>query len=326
MQADLSSVSLDWSSVEALLTVHSFMFMFRKFTIVFLALTLCWTTIACGGPEEATPQARNVNQDQPAAAASTKISDGQYPVQQATYNDANGEYSLMLLNTPPGAPPTFRSANLQMARLTDEQIKAGEKSYLKVENGQPALYLTEDFRIEYVHAVTETQTNPQTGQQETTVVRQEGGSFWAPFAGAAAGSIAGQAVGSLLFRPQHYVPPVYQPGASVLRGYGGYGSTYNQAVDRYQSRYQAPPLAVRNRQSNLRTTGQIRRPSSSQPTVRTSPRTNTGSRSTGSGYGSSTLRQSGRSNVRRPSSGSFGSSGRSSGARSRSGGFGSRRR
>lgn len=305
--------------MKVLLTVYSVMF--RRFTIVFLALTLCWTTVACGGPNETTPNARNVNS--PAAAAPTQLKDGQYPVQQATFNDADGEYSLILLNTPAGTPPTFRTTNLQMARLTDEEIKAGQKSYLKVENGQPALYLTEDFKIEYVHAVTETQTNPQTGQQETVVVRQEGGGFWAPFAGSVAGSIAGQAIGNALFRPQHYVPPAYQPGTSVLRGFGGYGSSYNQAVDRYQSRYNAPPAAVRNRQ-NLRTTGRIRTPSSfGQPTVRTSPRINTGNRATGSGYGSSTLRQSGRSNsgVRRPSSGGFGSSSRS---RSRSG-FGRRR-
>lgn len=296
--------------------------MLRKFTIGFLALTLCWTTIACGGPNQTTPEARNVNT--PAARVPTQLSDGQYPVQQATYNDANGEYNLMLLNTPAGTPPTFNTTNLQMARLTDEEIKAGKKSYLKVENGQPALYLTEDFKIEYVHAVTETQTNPQTGQQETVVVRQEGGSFWAPFAGAVAGNIAGQAIGSLLFRPQYYVPPVYQPGASVLRGYGGYGNSYNQAVDRYQSRYSAPPLAVRNR-SALRTTGRIGTPSNNQPAARTSPRVNSGSRSTGSGFGSSTLRQSGRSNsnLRQRSSGGFGSS---SGSRNRSRSFGSGRR
>lgn len=306
--------------MKVLLTVYSVMF--RRFTIVFLALTLCWTTVACGGSNETTPNARNVNS--PVAAAPTQLKDGQYPVQQATYNDVDGEYTLTLLNTPAGTPPTFRTTNLQMARLTDEEIKAGQKSYLKVENGQPAFYLTEDFKIEYVHAVTETQTNPQTGQQETVVVRQEGGSFWAPFAGAAAGSIAGQVIGNALFRPQHYVPPVYQPGTSVLRGYGGYGSSYDQAVDRYQSRYNAPPVAVRNRQT-LRTTGRIRTPSSfGQPAVRTSPRINTGNRSTGSGFGSSTLRQSGRSNsgVRRPSSSGFGSS---SGSRSRSG-FGSGRR
>lgn len=292
------------------MTVYSFMF--RKFTVVFLALSLCWTTVACGRPDETTPQGRDVNTtaNAPAPAAPTQLSDGQYPVQQATYNDANGEYSLMLLNTPAGTPPTFRSTNLQMARLSDEEIKAGQKSYLKVENAQPALYLTEDFQIEYVRAVAETQTNPQSGQQET-VVRQQGGGFWAPFAGSVAGSIAGQAIGNAMFRPQYYVPPAYQPGTSVLRGFGGYGSSYNQAADRYQSRYNTPPAAVRNRQ-NLRTTGRVRTPSTfNQPAVRTAPRTNTGNRGTGSGFGSSTLRPSGRSNstIRRPSSGSFGSSG-----------------
>ena len=293
----------------------------RKFTLLFLCLTLSWTSVACGGPEQTTPQARNVNSP---VAAPTKLNDGEYQVQQATYDDATGEYNLFLLNTQPGTPPTFRGANLQMARLTEEQIKAGQKSYLKVENGQPVLYLTEDFKIEYVHAVTETQTNPQTGQPQTVVVGQQS-SFWTPFAGAVAGNLAGQAIGSLLFRPQYYVPPAYQPGASGLRGFGGYGSTYSQAVNRYQSRYNAPPLAVRNNRANLRTTGRIRTPSNGVPAVRTAPRTNTGNRATGSGFGSSTLRQSGRQNsgsVRPRSSGGFGSS-RSSG-RSRS--FGGRRR
>lgn len=297
----------------------------RKFTLLFLCLTLCWTTVACGGSSQTNSQVRNGN---PRAVASTRLSDGQYPVQQVTYSDVDGEYTLFLLNTPAGTPPTSRIANLPMARLTDEEIKAGQKSYLKVENGQPSLHLTEDFKIAYEHAVTETRNNPQTGQQETAVVRRENG-FWAPFAGAAAGSLVGSVAGNLLFRPQYYVPPVYQPGVSVLRGYGGYGSTYAQAADHYQSRYNAPPPAVRNR-TNFRTTGQIRTPSYSQPTVTNSPRYNTGSRSTGSGYGSSTLRPSGRSNSSgfgSPSSSSFGS-GRSSGAsRSRSsGGFGSRRR
>ncbi|WP_250125333.1 hypothetical protein [Chroococcidiopsis sp. CCMEE 29] len=298
--------------------------MSRKFTILLLALTLCWTTIACGGPSETNPQARNVSAP---VATSTQLSNGQYPVQQVEYNDADGEYTVFLLNTPPGKPPVIRTQNLQMARLTEEEIKAGQKSYLKVENGQPALYLTEDFKIEYVHNVTETQVNPQTGQQENVVVRRETG-FWSPFAGA----LAGQAIGSLLFRPQYYVPPVYQPGVSVIRGYGGYGSSYNQAVDRYRTRYNAPPAAVRNRQ-NFRTTGRIRTPSyTRQPTVRTAPRINTGSRPSGSGYGTNTLRPSNRANpsrVRRPSSGSFGSGGRSFGSGrsgSRSFGSGARRR
>ncbi|BCL33606.1 hypothetical protein [Nostoc sp. MS1] len=286
----------------------------RKFTVLFLAATLCLTTVACGGGEQTTSTNGNVRQ----TSVSTKLNDGQYQVQQATYDDATGEYTLFLLNS---KPPTFTTENLQMARLTDEEVKEGKKSYLKVENGQPALYLTEDFKIEYVHNVTENKTNPQTGQQETVVVRREN-SFWAPFAGSVAGSIAGQAIGNALFRPQYYVPPVYQPGG--ISGFGGYGSSYDQAVSSYRSRYNAPPAAVRNRTA-FRTTGTIRR-SPTTPTVRrTVPRTTT-NRPSGSGFGGSTLRPSGNSSTTRrsPSGSSFGS-GRSTPRRSNSG-FGSRRR
>ncbi|MBP5976038.1 hypothetical protein HW132_25705 [Brasilonema sp. CT11] len=294
-----------------------FMTIVRKFTAVFLALSLCVTTVACGGgrSDQSTPQASNTTQT---TTATTKLNDGQYPVQQATYNDADGEYTLFLLNA---TPPSFRSQNLQMARLTDDEVKQGKKSYLKVENGQPALYLTEDFKIAYVHNVTETKTNPQTGQQETVVVRQQN-SFWAPFAASVAGSIAGQAIGNMLFRPQHYVPPVYQPGGTLI-GYGGYGNSYSDAVSSYRSRYNAPPAVERNRTS-FRSTGTIRRsyPGNSSTVRQTTP--NTGSRSTGSGFGGSTLRPSGNSNVRRSPSGSgFGSGGRS--RVPRSSGFGRRR-
>ncbi len=293
----------------------------RKITVFFLALTLCFTTVACGGGgQNNIPQTRNVSQNTPV----TRISDGQYPVQQATFNDADGEYTLFLLNTPAGSPPNYRTKDLQLARLTDEQVKAGDKSYLKVENGQPSLYLTPDFKIEYVHNVTETRTNAN-GQQETVVVRRENG-FWAPFAGAAAGAVAGQVVGNLLFRPRYYVPPVYQPGVSVFSGYGGYGNSYGEAVNNYRTRYNEPPAVERNR-TTFRTTGQIRRPLSNQPDFRTTPRSNTG-RSSGSGFGSTNLSPSGQSGSvqRRPSS-SFGSGGRSSAPRrSGSSSFGSRRR
>jgi len=288
----------------------------RKFTAVFLALSLCLTTVGCGGNsnQATTSQARNGSQ----TSTNTKLSDGQYDVQQATFDDSNGEYTLFLMNA---TPPTFKSANLQMARLTDDEIKQGKKSYLKVENGQPALYLTEDFKIEYVHNVTENRTNPQTGQQETVVVRQQNG-FWAPFAGAVAGGIAGQAIGSLLFRPQYYVPPAYQPGG-VMRGYGGYGSSYGEAVSNYRTRYNAPPAVERNRTA-FRSTGTIRNSYPGSSNVRTVPRSSTGnSRATGSGYGGSTLRPSGRSStIRRPSGSGFGSGGRSAPSRS----FGSGRR
>ncbi len=288
----------------------------RKLVILFMSLTLCLTTFACGSPTQTSSQQGQPNNNRTAAPIQSNISDGKYPVQQATYNDADGSYNLMLLNTPAGTPPVFNATNLQMARLTDEQVKAGEKTYLEVKDNQPVMHLTEDFKIAYVHNVTETRQNSQTGQPETVVVRQES-NFWAPFAGA----IAGQALGSLLFRPQYYVPPVYQSGGGLV-GYGGYGSNYNQAIDRYQERYRTPPAAVTNRQV-LRTTGSLRT-SRGTDTFRRS----NSSRSTGSGFGSSRLRSSGSNSTynRSRSGSSFGSS---SGSRVRSrsgGGFGSRRR
>ena len=287
------------------------MTMLRKFTVVCLALTLCLTTVACGGENQTNSPNSSVSK----TATPTKLNDGQYQVQQGTYNDANGEYTLFLLNN---NPPSFATEKLQMARLTDEEIKAGKKTYLKVENGQPALYLTEDFKLEYVHNVTETKTNPQTGQKETVIVRQES-NFWTPFAASLAGNVAGQAIGSMLFRPQYYVPPVYQPGG-VMTGYGGYGSSYDSAVANYRSRYNEPPAAVRNR-TTFRTTGNIRNSSSGRATTNNNP---TG-RASGSGFGGSNLRPSGNSSsTQRNSGSSFGSGGRSSSRRSS--GFGSRRR
>lgn len=292
--------------------------MLRKLLISSVALSFVWTTVACGVAEESTYTSQpggqpSVSQPQAQAPVASAIANGTYPVQQATYDDGTGEYTLMLLNTQPGQS-MFRSANLPLARLTDEEISAGKTSELRVENNQPALYLTPDFRIEYVHNVTETQTNPQTGQQEVVVVRQEP-SFWTPFAGA----LAGQAIGSLLFRPQYYMPPVYSPGV-VLTGYGGYGRSYNEAVSRYQSRYQAPPAEYRNRQfrsaGRLRSNvGTSRTPSFGSgsnvrrsPGVGTAPRVNT-NRPSGSGFGNNTLRRNNRQTERvRPSGGGFGSS------------------
>ncbi|MDF0556060.1 hypothetical protein [Kamptonema sp. UHCC 0994] len=300
--------------------------MLRKLTIFFMAVSLCLTTIGCGSsnPKPNANQninntsAPNINRNANGNSAANRLAQGQYPVQQATYNDADGEYTLMLLNTPQGSASTYRTTDLQMARLTDEEIAGGKKSYLSIEGNQPSLHLTEDFKIEYVHNVTETVSNPQTGQTETVVVRQQS-NFWAPFAGA----LAGQALGSLLFTPRYYVPPVYQPGV-IMTGYGGYGNSYREAVQGYQTRYQAPPPAVKNRQT-LRTTGGLRSPSVNRPTTRPS---SPGNRSTGSGYGGSNLRRSPSSqpsqNNRQPS---FGSGGRSRPATpARRGGFGSGRR
>lgn len=272
--------------------------MFRQFTALVMALTLCLSTVSCGtNSSKVTQSQQPTTNSTPAAVNNTPaIADGRYPVQQASYDDADGTYSLTLLNTPPGTPPLYRVSNLQMARLTNEQIAQGEKSFLEVKDNTPVLYLTEDFKIDYIHNVTETRENPQTGQTETVVVRQES-NFWSPFAGA----LAGQAIGSLLFRPQYYVPPVYQPGG--LRGFGGYGNTYDGAVQRYRTNYNTSPAAVRNRET-FRTTGGLRRTPST--TVR-QPAPSTGTKSTGSGYGTSRLRTGPGSSTTRPRSG-FGTS------------------
>lgn len=272
--------------------------MLRKIVILLMSLSFCWTTVACSGASTSVQNPANFNNNATVSTAPTSISDGTYPVQQATYDDVNGEYSLMLLNTPAGSPPVLQTAQLQMARISEESAAEGQKTYLQVDDGQPVMYLTEDFKIEYVHNVTDTVDNPQTGQPQTIVVRRES-SFWTPFAGV----IAGQAIASMLFRPQYYVPPVYSRGG-IMTGYGGYGTSYSQAVNRYQERYNAPPAAVKNRRT-LRTTGSIRNASDNK--ARRSLKNN--SRATGSGFGSSNLRSSDSNKSRqfkRPSS--FGSS------------------
>ena len=98
-----------------------------------------------------------------------------------------------------------------------------------------------------------------------------------------------------------------------MTGYGGYGNSYSQAVDRYQERYNAPPAAVKNRQT-LRTTGSLRNTRTSDRF--TKPRTGN-SRATGSGVGSSTLNSSGKTRTKSNPRSGFGSS-RGSGIRSRS--------
>lgn len=289
--------------------------MIRRFLVLLMILSLSWTTVACSS---SAPKSSQGNFTNTVSQPLNQVKTGRYPVQQAEYNDVDGTYTLMLLNTPAGVPSIYKTDKLQMARFTEEQLSQGEKTTLEVNGDEATMYLTEDFKIEYVHAVTETQTNPQTGQQETVIVRRES-NFWSPFAGA----LAGQALGSLLFTPHYYVPPMYQPGG-VITGYGGYGRTYDGAIESYRSKYNAPPPVVKNRQ-NLRTTGNIRRsPATSAKSPQTNPKTN---KSTGSGYGNSKLRNSGGSSPSRAKqSPSFGSKAPSysrprSSFGSRSGGF-----
>lgn len=211
-----------------------------------------------------------------ARAATLPLPDGQYPVQQATYDDGDGSYRLMLLNTPAGQGSVITLDQLPMARLGDEAIAQGEKARLTVEKQTPVLYLSEDFRIEYVHNVPETPSTQAPGQPQTVIVHRES-SFWTPFAGA----LAGQMVGNLLFSPHYYVPPVYQPGVPLV-GYGGYGTSYGAAVRSYQKQYRQAPAAIQNQQ-RFRSTGQFNRPGQSR---------SSNLKSSGSGFGSSNLRTS----------------------------------
>ncbi|MGL5508940.1 MAG: hypothetical protein ACRDB1_04930, partial [Microcoleaceae cyanobacterium] len=264
--------------------------------------------MACGSSD--TKAANQIgNQNTTVAKSANQVKAGKYPIQQASYNDVDGSYSLMLFNTPAGMPPLFTGTDVQMAQLTDEEKQAGTKSYAEINGDQAVLHLTEDFRIEYVHNVTEVQNNPQTGQQETVVIRRES-NFWTPFAGA----IAGQMVANMLFTPRYYVPPMYSGG--VLSGYGGYGSTYGQAVNQYQTTYKAPPAAVKNRQS-FRSTGNIKSPSNA--TTNKNRQTNT-NRATGKGVSGTNLRVSNQAKPYQRSKSSFGSGRSSSPNRSYSGG------
>lgn len=283
----------------------------KKILAVLLTIILGFTTVACGSSTVSNNTTNNS-----IVQIKNNIPDGQYPVQQATFNDVDGEYRLMLLNTPTGVTPTFATTELRMVRLTEEEIKDGQSTYVDIKNNDAVMHLTEDFRIEYIHNETETVTNANTGRQETVVIRQES-SFWTPFAGA----LAGQAIGSMLFTPQYYLPPVYSGG--TMRGFGGYGNSYNDAVQSYRSNYNSAPPVEKNRQT-LRTSGSLR--NTNNGAVRSNNPNN--NKTTGAGVGSSNLKNNGSSNsVRQRSNNSFGSNNsyRRTTPR-RSSGFGSRRR
>ncbi len=83
--------------------------MFRKILIIVMSLSLCWTTVGCAGSSTSTQSSPTFNNNANVTPAPISVTDGKYPVQQATYDDSTGEYSLMLLNTPPGSPPVRRT-------------------------------------------------------------------------------------------------------------------------------------------------------------------------------------------------------------------------
>ncbi|MBE9029316.1 hypothetical protein IQ266_06010 [filamentous cyanobacterium LEGE 11480] len=301
---------------------------FNRFTIAALILLPLW---GCGGMNVTNMPTQSTTVNRTIDAPADAMQNGRYPVDKASYDDATGTYTLSLLDVPAAMPATVTLPRLKMVRLTDFQIKNGKQSYVKLLNGRATLYLRDDFRIAYTHNVTQVQTNPDTGIQETVIMRQEVIS-WAPFYGV----ISGTRTGNMAFIPQYYVPPVYQPGLVMLHGYGGYGRTYNMAVTNYRTRYSQPPVVERNR-TRFRRTGQLKNGRLRRSKIRVlsnktgerrtdHQRSKTSlsrqKRSTGSGFGSNTLKRDKENSMKRTSNRRKRSFGSMRTKTHRSGGFG----
>ncbi len=84
--------------------------MLRKIVILLMSLSLCWTTIGCSGSSTSMQSQPSFNNNASISAAPTSISDGKYPVQQATYDDANGEYSLNVTQYSPRNTPCIANS------------------------------------------------------------------------------------------------------------------------------------------------------------------------------------------------------------------------
>lgn len=185
---------------------------------------------------------------------------GRYPVQNVSYDDATGNYSVFVLGAPSGHKPLYRSPDVKMARLEDEALAAGEKSRIEFDaTGGATLYLTPDFQLAYTHNVVEERVDPASGQREAVIVRQETSS-WSPFVSA----MAGAAIGNMLFAPRYYYPPPYTGG--VMSGYGSVGPSRDAATQQYAQRFGREPQS-----SQLRRTGMTPRPVA-QDSVRSSGR------------------------------------------------------
>lgn len=236
----------------------------------------------CFSNEPSSGQVARHHQQESAApiVATPALPPGQYDLQSVTYDDATGMYKIFVLNVPPGHKPLFESQDVRMARLDDDAISAGKKSYLEFKDGPPTLYLTSDFQIAFVHNVAEERPT-ESGQHETVIVRQETTS-WSPFMS----GMAGAAIGSMLFAPRYYYPPPYYGGGGLI-GFGGVGQSRALAGQDYSTRFGHEPQSARLSRSGV-------------APRRVSP---TSLRPSGSGAGSSRLKPSSpgyRPPVRRP--------------------------
>ncbi|NER25924.1 MAG: hypothetical protein F6J96_35585 [Symploca sp. SIO1C2] len=308
----------------------------RKFTPVVLGLALCGTTLGCQ-PNNTyqVPRQQRAN----TVSTQARLANGNYPLKQATYNDANGQYTLFLFNA---TPLVFSTTNLPIMPLTVAETKTGKQSYLQMQNNQAILHLSPDFQIEYIHTVTE-----QVNGAENVIVRRES-TYWEPFEDDDELEIE---IDFNYHQPYYYVPPVYQQGVILGRGY--HAPTYQEAIAKYEQNHKTQPPAVRNNQ--LRTSGELRKSTAAktQPTTSnkattttTKPVTNNkattttaqpvtnnratttkaaplspGAKATGSGYSNSNLKKSSqtkqKSKASKKSSSSFGSRKSSSSSKKR---------
>jgi hypothetical protein len=287
----------------------------QTIALVSLSLVLA-STAACLGSSEPPPEPAQKVVDTPPLPA------GSYEIQSISYDDADGAYRVFLVNPPPGRPPVVVATSLQMARLTDAEVAAGKTS-ARLDVDQPAppegapaatpptapadgaaaapaegaaaaaaapapavagpvvsgavARLPQSFAIQYTHNVVEERNG------QPVVIRQES-STWSPFMSA----MAGVAIGNMLFGPRYYFPPPYMGGA--MTGFGGTGATPAAAAQSYTQQHGKAPQATKLSQS-----GYAKAPSSSL-------------KSTGSGAGSSRLKQPTSSPIKAPKR-SFGGGG-----------------
>lgn len=201
---------------------------------------------------------------------------GQYGVQNISYDDASGLYSMFLLDTPPGTPAQYQTQELRLAQLSEEEVAAGKKAHIVVDAEGPVAKIPADYQIAFTHNVVE-----EKGGQP--VVVQQHSSMWSPFMMGMTGAMVGQ----MLFSPRYYYPPPYA-GGGVMGGFGGAGTTRALASSDYVSKQGAVPQSTR-----LSKSGYSKAPSA-------------GLKSTGSGAGSSRLKPTTSTPKPRPTGRGFG--------------------
>jgi len=164
-------------------------------------------------------------------AKSCNLSPGKYIVQQASYDSTVELYSLNILGAPSCFKQPFKSNNLRLARL-DEQNK--ENAVLDTnEQGSPVLSMQPQFSI----AVTQ----PTTNESGYTVQQK---SSWTPFLAGVGGALAGAMISRAIFnQPKHYMPPPARAGQSSMSGWGASSSTREGAVRTYQKKYKNSPVS-----------------------------------------------------------------------------------